>query len=84
MQPVSPEDERELLTRARAAKEWLTDHDKAQIAITLTSGESIKLDLDRATLDELTQSLVAKTLLPMRKAMRDAEAGLKIQLDDLT
>lgn len=77
LQPVSPEDERELLTRARAAKEWLTDHDKAQIAVTLTSGESIELDLDRATLDELTKSLVAKTLLPMRKAMRDA--GLTLE-----
>ena len=76
LQPVSPEDERELLTRARAAKEWLTSHDTAHIAVTLASGESVALDLDRATMNELTKSLVAKTLQPMRKAMRDAGLAL--------
>ena len=77
LRPVSPEDERELLTRARAAKEWLTTHDIAHIALTLGSGERIDIDLDRATLDELTKSLVAKTLLPIRKAMRDAGLALE-------
>jgi molecular chaperone HscA len=72
LQPVSPEDERALLTHARAAKERLTSHDTTHIAATLASGEQVGLDLDRATLDQLTASLVAKTLAPIRKAMRDA------------
>src|SRR3990167_681142 len=39
--PLNPEDTRLLLTKAREAKEWLTDHMEAQITCVLTTPESM-------------------------------------------
>ncbi len=78
--PLNPEDNRLLLTKAREAKEWLTDHTEAQITCILTTtenaGQAINLKLTSAKFNELTQPLVGKTLGPTRKALRDA--GLTI------
>ncbi|HEY8354499.1 MAG TPA: Hsp70 family protein, partial [Methylophilaceae bacterium] len=75
--PVSPEDTRLLLTKAREAKEWLTDHAEARITGLLQSGDVVDLTLSSAKLKELTQHLVAKTLNPTRKALRDAGLGVE-------
>ncbi|MCH9799413.1 MAG: Fe-S protein assembly chaperone HscA [Betaproteobacteria bacterium] len=75
-QPLNEEDTRLLLTKARQAKEWLTDNDEAQITCKLSDGYAIDVVLSADTLVELTQNLVNKTLSPMRKAMRDA--GLEL------
>lgn len=75
-QPLNEEDTRLLLTKARQAKEWLTDNDEAQITCKLSDGYAIDVVLSADTLVELTQNLVKKTLSPMRKAMRDA--GLEL------
>ncbi len=74
--PLNEEDTRLLLTKARQAKEWLTDNDEAQIIAKLSDGFAIDLALSAETFIELTQNLVNKTLSPMRKAMRDA--GLEL------
>lgn len=74
--PLNEEDTRLLLTKARQAKEWLTDNDEAQIICKLSDGYAIDVVLSADTLVELTQNLVNKTLSPMRKAMRDA--GLEL------
>ncbi|HEX5538333.1 MAG TPA: Fe-S protein assembly chaperone HscA, partial [Methylophilaceae bacterium] len=77
LQPISAEDTRSLLTQSRAAKEWLTTHEQAQVEATLSNGETVDLMLSREKLTELTQPLVAKTLSPTRKAMRDAGLALE-------
>ena len=74
--PVNANDTRLLLTKAREAKEWLTDHASAQITSVLTTGEVINLTLSAKQFNELTQTLVTKTLTPTKKALRDA--GLNI------
>jgi molecular chaperone HscA len=77
--PVNAQDTRLLLTKAREAKEWLTDHATAQITSVLSTGELVNVTLNTKQFNELTQTLVAKTLSPTKKALRDA--GLTI--DDI-
>jgi molecular chaperone HscA len=61
-----------LMARARTAKEALSDHAQAQITAVLGSGEVIDLSLSEQKFNEMTESLVNKTLVPTRKALRDA------------
>ncbi|MCX7628232.1 MAG: Fe-S protein assembly chaperone HscA [Methylophilaceae bacterium] len=70
--PLSAEDNRLLLTKAREAKEWLSEHHEARITCVLSHGRVIDLTLTAATFNELTATLVAKTMTPVRKALRDA------------
>jgi molecular chaperone HscA len=69
-------DSRLLLSLARKAKETLTDQDEARIAATLSSGMVLDLTLTAETFFALTADLVAKTMNPTRKAMRDAGLGM--------
>ena len=70
--PVSPADTRMLMMKARRAKEHLTTHDVAQIAADLSSGERVDVVLTATVFRDLTQPLVAKTMTPVKRAMRDA------------
>ena len=74
--PLSPRDMRLLLVRAREAKEYLTVHGEASISAKLSTGEFVDLTLDTETFCRITQTLVHKTLGPVRKAIRDA--GLEV------
>ncbi len=75
--PLSEEDTRLLLTKARQAKEWLTNNHEAQIVCRLSNGVLVDVTLTAPQFIELTQHLVAKTLSPTRKAMRDANLPLE-------
>lgn len=75
--PVNAQDTRLLLTKAREAKEWLTDHTNAQITSMLSTGELINLSLSTKKFNELTQTLVTKTLNPTKKALRDASLNIE-------
>jgi molecular chaperone HscA len=75
--PLSPRDMRLLLVKAREAKEYLTFHGEAAVTAKLSSGEVVDLTLDTETFCRITQTLVHKTLGPMRKALRDA--GLSVE-----
>jgi molecular chaperone HscA len=75
--PIGPEDTRLLLTKAREAKEQLTDHADTRITCMLSSGDLIDLTLTSQIFNELTQHLVSKTLTPTRKALRDAKIGIE-------
>ena len=75
--PVSAEDTRTLLSKAREAKEWLTEHAEAQITSVLSDGEVVNLTLTSEKFSELAEHLISKTLVPIRKAMRDA--GLTVE-----
>jgi len=69
---LSDHDKTLLMARAREAKETLSDHAQAQITAVLGSGEVIDLKLNEQAFNEMTESLVNKTLVPTRKALRDA------------
>ncbi|MDS4013335.1 MAG: Fe-S protein assembly chaperone HscA [Candidatus Accumulibacter sp.] len=70
--PLSVEDARMLLTRAREAKEYLSFHGVAPISARLNSGETVDLPLTTETFSEITRTLLAKTLQPVKRALRDA------------
>jgi len=70
--PLSAEDARILLTESRAAKELLTTHSEARISATLASGEMVDVTVTQKEFQDITRPLVAKTLAPCRKALRDA------------
>ena len=75
--PLNEEDTRLLLTKARQAKEWLTDNHEANIVCKLSNGVLVDETLTVNQFVALTEHLVIKTLSPTRKAMRDA--GLSIE-----
>lgn len=72
LQPLSAEDTRLLLNKARAAKEWLSTADSTEVDAVLSTGETVHLVLTAETFAELTANLVQKTLSPVRRALRDA------------
>jgi molecular chaperone HscA len=75
--PLSAQDTRLLLVKAREAKEYLTFHGEARVTAKLSSGEFVDVVLDTETFCSITQTLVQKTLGPVRKALRDA--GLTVE-----
>ncbi len=77
LQPLSPEDGRLLMMRCREAKEFLTLNPEAPITARLLTGEMVDLKLDVATFANIAQTLISKTLQPVKKALRDA--GLRAE-----
>jgi molecular chaperone HscA len=75
--PLSPRDMRLLLVKAREAKEYLTVHEEANITARLSTGEVVDVTLDSETFCRITQTLVQKTLVPVRKALRDGGLSTK-------
>jgi molecular chaperone HscA len=69
---LGAQDQRKLLSAARVAKESLSSFDTTSITTTLGNGKVLQLTLSRATFSTLSADLVARTLQPTRKALRDA------------
>lgn len=63
---------RHLLAMARVAKETLTTQDSAPLTILRDHGSSWTGELTRAQFNELIGTLVDKTHIPCRRALRDA------------
>jgi molecular chaperone HscA len=74
--PLSDKDMRILMVKAREAKELLSTQAETHIDAVLHSGEEVHLTLSAETFAQITQHLVAKTIAPCRKALRDA--GLSV------
>jgi molecular chaperone HscA len=74
--PLGPRDMRLLQVRSREAKEQLTFHGEAPVTAKLSTGDLVDVTIDSETFCNITQTLVQKTLGPVRKALRDA--GLKV------
>ena len=74
---LSAQDSRMLLARSRAAKEELSEHPQTRITTVLATGQVMDTVLDQQTFHDMTQNLVARTLQPMRRALRDA--GLAVE-----
>lgn len=74
--PLSDKDTRVLMVKAREAKELLSTQSETHVDAALESGEEVRLTLSVEDFARLTQHLVAKTINPTRKALRDA--GLSV------
>ncbi|WP_395700665.1 Fe-S protein assembly chaperone HscA [Aquabacterium sp.] len=68
---VSPQDKRQVLVAARAAKEALTDAEQAVLTCKI-GGQAIEVPVSRERFDALTRPLVDRTLAAVRKVLRDA------------
>ena len=75
--PLNARDMRLLLVKSREAKEYLTSHAEARITARLSGGEVVDVALSAEKFCQITQTLVHKTLGPMRKALRDARLGVE-------
>lgn len=70
--PLSDEDMRILMVKAREVKELLSTQAETHVDAVLNSGEEVHLTLGVTTFAQMTQHLVTKTIIPTRKALRDA------------
>ncbi len=73
---LSAQDARKLLTAARSAKEALSDAEATPLGANLADGQALCLTLTRDVFAGLSADLVARTLQPTRKALRDAGLAL--------
>ncbi|MEQ1591820.1 MAG: Fe-S protein assembly chaperone HscA [Thiobacillaceae bacterium] len=76
-EPLSAGDTRLLLTKARDAKEALTEHTDVRVTAVLSTGEFFDAILSTTDFNAMTAGLVSKTLAPTRKALRDAGLGVE-------
>jgi molecular chaperone HscA len=70
--PHPAQDTRLLMLKAREAKENLTQHGASTFHATLSDGRKVGLTLTSETFSAITHNLVAKTLGPVKRALRDA------------
>ena len=70
--PLSDEDTRLMLSRARQVKEDLTNHVEARYNARLSTREVVDVVVNQQDFWDMSQTLVAKTLAPTRRALRDA------------
>jgi molecular chaperone HscA len=73
--PLSPQDSRLLMVKAREAKERLSVEPEVRINAVLSTGEVVDVTLASEEFAQMTTGLVDKTLASSRKAM--ADAGLR-------
>ena len=72
VQAVTPQDKRSVLVAARAAKEALTDASSAELRCRI-GGHDIVEPVTRERFDALTRPLVERTLLSVKRVLRDAK-----------
>jgi molecular chaperone HscA len=76
VQPLSPQDSRLLMVKAREAKERLSVESEVRINAVLSTGEVVDVTLGSEEFARMTTGLVDKTLASSRKAVVDA--GLRV------
>jgi molecular chaperone HscA len=76
VQPLSPQDSRLLMVKAREAKERLSVEPEVRMNAVLSTGEVVDVTLTSEEFARMTTSLVDKTLASSRKAVVDA--GLRV------
>jgi len=72
IEPHTANEQRALLVAARAAKEALTDKPEATLRCRLGGGEIVQ-SVTREQFDAITQDLLQRTLVAVRKVLRDAK-----------
>lgn len=73
LETPTPGDRRLLMTLARKAKEALSASASTTLSGQLSSGRMFSAELSRADFEAMSKDLVARTLGPVRKALRDAK-----------
>jgi len=73
---------RRALREACSAKEALTDAEQVELSLEVSEGKNWQGSLTRDQLNELIDPLVKQTLLPCRRALRDADVALD-QIEDV-
>ena len=76
LSPLSDQDTRVLMVKAREAKELLSTNGETHIDAVLASGEEVHLTLTATAFFDITRHLVAKTVSASRKALRDASLAV--------
>ncbi|KAF9396638.1 hypothetical protein CPC16_010957 [Podila verticillata] len=76
-QTLTAGDKRLLLDAARSAKEALSSAPQTRIDLLLSNGVQIAVTVSEAEFAELVQPLVQRTLVTMRKTLRDAQIATK-------
>lgn len=79
---LTDEDTAQLLTRAKLVKEQLADKEKVVFSAVLSNKRIVNLTITRAEYETIVKYLVQKTLLPLKKALRDAKLD-KEQIDEV-
>ena len=74
--PLSASDTSLMIAKSREIKEYLTHHVEARFNATLSTGTVVDVPVSQNDFWDMTRHLVAKTLAPTRKALRDA--GLSV------
>lgn len=72
---LNEQDSQLLLSLARAAKETLTTDTSATVQTVLSDGRTVNTTITRQEFHNLTQHLVAKTIEPVKQALKDAGVG---------
>lgn len=73
LSPLSDEDSSLLMSKAREAKEQLSNKESTLIDATLSTGEQVHVVVTTADFVQITQNLINKTITPTKKALRDAD-----------
>lgn len=79
---LTDEDTAQLLIKARFAKEQLSEKERVAINAVLSNKRIVNLSISRCEYENLVRQLVQKTLLPVKKALRDAKLE-KEQIDEI-
>ena len=69
---LNEQDDQNLLSLSRRAKEQLTEHKQTTVETTLSDGRSISTVITRQEFQNLTRQLVQKTIEPVKQALKDA------------
>jgi len=77
IQEISPKDQRALILKSRDVKETLSSHPAVLFEYTFASGHSIQRSISQEDFAKMTQALVSKALLSVKKAVRDADIDLE-------
>ena len=72
LQPLAVEDTRALLLKAKAAKEHLSTSPLARVHHVMNDGTTVNVGINQHQFFDMTQTLVTKTMMSVRKALRDA------------
>jgi molecular chaperone HscA len=77
IQEISPKDQRALILKSRDVKETLSSHPAVLFEYTFEHGQSIQRSVSQEDFAKMTQALVSKALLSVKKAVRDADIDLE-------
>ncbi len=69
--------QRRMMNEARRAKEALTNNDSVELSVELAAGKAWTGLIDAEKFNALIDGLIKKTLLPCRRAMRDAGVSVE-------